>query len=55
MLRNSGIARINIDICVLLFTLTLKAIQKLMHEIVFIMHVSMRNNAEVCVSLLHNK
>ena len=55
MLRNSGIARINIDICVLLFTLTLKAIQKLMHEIVFIMHVGMRNNAEVCVSLLHNK
>ena len=52
MLTNSEIATIYIDICILLFILTLKATQQLMPEIIFIMRVSMRNNAEVCVSLI---
>ena len=50
MLTNSGIATIYIDICILLFILTLKATQQLMPEILFIMYVSVRNNAEACVS-----
>ena len=50
MLTNSGIDTIYIDICILLFILTLKATQQLMPKIIFIMRVSMRNNAEVCVS-----
>ena len=50
MLTNSGIATSYIDLCILLFILTLKATQWLMHEIIFIMRVSGRNNAEVCVS-----
>ena len=52
MLTNSEIATIYIDICILLFILTLKATQQLMPDIIFIMRVSMRNNAEVCVSLI---
>ena len=52
MLTNSEIATIYIDICILLFILTLKATQQIMPEIIFIMRVSMRNNAEVCVSLI---
>ena len=52
MLTNSEIATIYIDICILLFILTLKATQQFMPEIIFIMRVSMRNNAEVCVSLI---
>ena len=50
MLTDSGIDIIYIDICILLFILTLKATQQLMPGIMFIMHVSVRNNAEVCVS-----
>ena len=50
MLRNSGIATFYIDICILLFILTLKATQQLMPEIIFIIRVSVRNNAEACVS-----
>ena len=50
MLTNSGIDTIYIDICILLFILTLEVTQQLMPEIMFIMHVSVRNNAEVCVS-----
>ena len=52
MLTNSGVATIFIDICILLFMLTLKATQQLMPEILFIMYVSVRNNAEAC--LTHN-
>ena len=48
MLTNSSIATIYVDICILLFMLTLKARQQLTHEIIF-MHVSVRNNAEACV------
>ena len=50
MFTNSGIATIYIDICILLFILTLKATQQLMPEIIFIMRVSVGNNAESCVS-----
>ena len=50
MLINNDIATIYIDICILLFIFTLKATQQLMPEIIFIMLVSLRNNAEACVS-----
>ena len=50
MLTNSGIDTIYIDICILLFMLTLKAKQQIVSEIIFIMHVSMRKNAELHVS-----
>ena len=50
MLTNKGIATIYIDICILLFILTLKATEQLMPEIIFIIRVSVRNNAEACVS-----
>ena len=50
MFTNSGIATIYIDICILLFILTLKATQQLMPEIIIIMRVSVGNNAESCVS-----
>ena len=42
MLTNSGIATVYVDICILLFILTLKARQQLMPEIIFIMRVSLR-------------
>ena len=50
MLTNSGIATIYIGLCILLFVLTLKATQRQMRAIIFIMRVTVRNNAEVCVS-----
>ena len=50
MLTNSFIATIYIDLCILLFILTLKATQPQMRAIIFIMHVDVRNNAEACVS-----
>ena len=50
MLTNSDIATIYIDLCILLFILTLKVTQRMMHEIIFIIRVNVRNNAEVCVS-----
>ena len=50
MLTNSGIDTIYIDICILLFMLALKAKQQIVSEIIFIMHVSMRKNAELHVS-----
>ena len=46
MFTNSGIATIYIDICILLFILTLKATQQLMPQIIFIMRMSVGNNAE---------
>ena len=49
MLTNSGIATIYIDIYILLFILTLKVTPQLMPEIVFIIRVSVINNAEACV------
>ena len=49
MLTNSGIATVYIDLCILLFLLTLKATLQLMHEIIFVMSVNARNNAEACV------
>ena len=49
MFTNSGIATIYSDICILLFILTLKATQQLMLEIIFIMRMSVGNNAESCV------
>ena len=52
MLTNSGIATSYIYICILLFILTLKATQQLMPEIIFIMCVSVRGNAEASVSLI---
>ena len=50
MLTNSDIGTICIDLCILLFLLTLKFTQQMMHEIIFIMRVRIRNNAEACVS-----
>ena len=50
MLTNSDIATIYIDLCILLFILTLKVTQRMMHEIIFIIRVNVRNNAEVYVS-----
>ena len=50
MLTNSGIDTLYIDICILLFILTLKVKQQIMPEIIFIMRVSVRNNAELRVS-----
>ena len=50
MLTNSDIATIYIDLCILLFILTLKVTQRMMHEIIFIIRVNVRNNAEACVS-----
>ena len=50
MLTNSGIDTIYIDICILLYILTPKAKQQIRPEIIFIMHVSMRKNAELHVS-----
>ena len=50
MLTNSGIATIFTDLYILLFVLTLKATQRLMREITFIVHVSERNDADACVS-----
>ena len=52
MLTNSGIDTTYIDICILLLILTLKATQQLMPERIYIMHVGVRNNAEVCVSCI---
>ena len=48
MLTNSEIATFYIGI--LLFILTLKATWRMMDEIIFIKRVSVRNNAEACVS-----
>ena len=45
MLTNSGIDTIYIDICILLFILTLKATQQLVPEIIFIMHVCLTYDA----------
>ena len=50
MLTNSFIATIYIDLCILLFILTLKATQWMMHEIIFITHASVTNIVEGCVS-----
>ena len=50
MFTNSGIAAIYIALFILLLTLTLKATQRPILEIIFIMRVSVRNNAEACVS-----
>ena len=50
MLTNSDIATTYIDLCILLFILTLKVTQRMMHEIIFIIRVNVRNNAEACVS-----
>ena len=50
MLTNSGIATIFTDLYILLFILTLKATQRLMREITFIVHVSERNDVDACVS-----
>ena len=50
MLTNSEIATIYIDICILLFILTLKATEQLMPEIIFIIRMSVRNNAEACLT-----
>ena len=44
MLTNSSIATIYIGLFILLFILTLKAIRRLVRGIVFIVHVSVRNN-----------
>ena len=44
MLTDSDIATVNIDLCVLLFILTLKATQLMMCEIISIMHVRVRND-----------
>ena len=52
MLKSSGIATFYIDVCILLFILTLKPAQRLMYEIIFIMCVSMRNNGEACDSCI---
>ena len=49
MLTNSDIVTIHIDFCILLFILTLKATQWMMREIIFIMRVNVRNNAEACL------
>ena len=49
MLTKSDIATVYIDRCIL-FILTLKATQWMMREIIFIMRVSVRNNAKMCVS-----
>ena len=50
MLTKSSIAAIYIDLFILLLTLTLKTTDQLMGEIIFIMRVSVRNNAMACVS-----
>ena len=50
MLTKSDIATIYIDLWILLFILILKATQRMKREKVFIMRVSVRNNAEACVS-----
>ena len=50
MFTNSGIAAIYVAVFILLLTLTLKATQQPILEIIFIMRVSVRNNAEACVS-----
>ena len=50
MLTNSGIATIFTDLYILLFILTIKATQRLMREIIFIVHVSERNDPDACVS-----
>ena len=50
MLTKNEIATVYIGLCILLFILTLKATQRMMHEITFITRVSVRNNAEACFS-----
>ena len=50
MVTSSSIATIYTNLCVLLFILTLNATQWMMREIIFIMHMSVRNDAEECVS-----
>ena len=50
MLTIPGIATISIGLFIFLFILTIKATQQPIHEIICIMHVSVRNNAEVSVS-----
>ena len=50
MLTNNDIATVYIGLCILLFIITVKATQQMMCEIIFIIHVSMRNNAEAYVS-----
>ena len=49
-LTNNDIATVYIGLCILLFIITVKATQQMMCEIIFIIHVSMRNNAEAYVS-----
>ena len=51
MLRNSGITTIYIGLCILLFILTVKATQRLMSEIIFIMRVNVMYN--VWCEILH--
>ena len=50
--KSSDIATVCIDLCILLFALILKATQPMLHEIIFIMCVSVGNNPEpeACVS-----
>ena len=50
MLGNIGIATIYIDPYIALFIFTLKATRQITCEKIFIMRVSVRNNAEACVS-----
>ena len=50
MLINSDIATIYIDLCILLLILTLKAMQRLVCEMIFIMRMSVKNNAAACFS-----
>ena len=52
MFASGGIATIYVDLCILLCILTLKAAQQLMHEVIFIVPVSLRNNAEACLSCI---
>ena len=49
MLANSGIATTYLDLSILLSKST-EVTKQLMGEIIFIMRVSVRNNAEACVS-----
>ena len=55
MFASGGIATIFVDLCILLCILTLKATQQLMHEVIFIVPVSLRNNAEACLSCIMHK
>ena len=55
MFASGGIATIYVDLSILLCILTLKVTQQLMHEVIFIVPVSLRNNAEACLSCIMHK